>query len=132
MASFGVYLRNKRTQRGLTALQLCDLSNISQPYLSQLENDKIDNPSPDTLRKLSEALGISFTDILLARGYEVAQHDSTDGSVEKTQEILHYFDLIMKNEHKTLNGKFISNTDLQRMLSIIKLSFHNYFIDVTN
>lgn len=127
IASFGTFLRSKRKQRGLTAVQLCELSGISQPYLSQLENDKIDNPSPEIMQKLAGALGIPFSDMLSARGYGVMDLNELEETWENTQEITWYLEQMMEIGRPTLNGKFISNVELKRMLGIIKLSFPEYF-----
>lgn len=65
--SFGEYIRELRKKKRLTLVQLSNLSGVSNPYLSQIENDKF-IPSPEILRKLSEPLGVNQLELLLKSG----------------------------------------------------------------
>lgn len=125
--SFGSFLRNLRKKRGLTMVELCTKSDISQPYLSQLENDKINNPSPPVLQKLADALGVPWTDMVMAAGYEVVTTDKVEQSFEEFQEIQHYLEQMMKKGRPTLNGRFISNVELKRLIDILPLMYPEYF-----
>lgn len=57
--TFGEFLKQCRKSKGLTLRQIEDYC-ISNPYLSQLENDKIKNPSIIIVYKLSKVYGFSI------------------------------------------------------------------------
>src|ERR1700751_458738 len=61
-----------RMARGLRKLSLRDVekaTGISNPYLSQLENDQINKPSPFFLHKLAALYGIGYELLMEAAGY---------------------------------------------------------------
>jgi transcriptional regulator with XRE-family HTH domain len=62
-AVLGSGLRSARQRAGLTMARLAELSGVSQPHLSQLENGKV-SPSINTLYRLANALGISPQQLL--------------------------------------------------------------------
>lgn len=61
--TFGFRLRFYRTRLGLTQQQLADKSGVSRKQISDFEKEIQKNPRPQTLFKLADALGISFTDL---------------------------------------------------------------------
>lgn len=67
--SFGQYLRQLRKAKGLTLVEVSKLSLISQPFLSQVENDLGGKPSPDALRRLSTALNVQYIGMLIKAGH---------------------------------------------------------------
>lgn len=98
---FGEKLRRLRLDKGLTMRELERLSGISQAYISQIENDKRNTPSPDILKKLSEPLGIPFTVLLEAAGIEVfnRQPDFTH-IIESNLEYRKKIDAIIANANR--------------------------------
>lgn len=56
----GENLRRIRSQRGLSLNKLATISGINKSTISEIENNKILNPSNKTLQKLSDALGCSI------------------------------------------------------------------------
>lgn len=64
MSSLGITLKESRKNIGLTLRQVEDMSGISNAYLSQLENDKIKNPSVNILSKLSSLYKVSLKTLL--------------------------------------------------------------------
>lgn len=66
---FGKFLRQYREHAGLSMGQLAKLAEISQPYISQIENGSRGVPSPDILRKLGEPLGVAYSVMLRQAGY---------------------------------------------------------------
>ena len=58
----GVRIAELRKSRGLTQEQLAGTMEISPKYLSSIERGK-ENPTLDTLIKLSESLGVNIEDI---------------------------------------------------------------------
>ncbi len=66
--TFGKYLNKLRTSRGLTTKQLEIKSGVSNSYISQLENNKR-VPKPAILKKLSNALNVSYDELMMKAGY---------------------------------------------------------------
>jgi HTH-type transcriptional regulator, competence development regulator len=69
--SLGQFLRTIREGKGLSLRAVESASGVSNAYLSQLESDKIRQPSPVVLHKLSEVFEISYTRLLSLAGYPV-------------------------------------------------------------
>jgi transcriptional regulator with XRE-family HTH domain len=61
--SFGAYLRSQRQLAQLSLRQLAALTQVSNPYLSQIERG-LHRPSVGIIKSLAEALGLSVGDLL--------------------------------------------------------------------
>ncbi len=69
--SLGQFIKQAREDRGLTLRAVEVETDISNSYLSQLESDKIKQPSPVSLYKLSTAYGVAYSDLMALAGYPV-------------------------------------------------------------
>jgi transcriptional regulator with XRE-family HTH domain len=69
----GCYLKNSRKGRGLTLRAVEEKTGISNAYLSQLENQKIANPSPQILHKLADCYNVSYEHLMELAGYPVPE-----------------------------------------------------------
>jgi transcriptional regulator with XRE-family HTH domain len=67
--SLGKFLKETRRKRNLTLRAVQEKTGISNAYLSQLENSKISNPSPNTLFRLSELFDIPYEHLMSLAGY---------------------------------------------------------------
>jgi transcriptional regulator with XRE-family HTH domain len=69
--TFGEYLARLRTASGMTLRQVEDATNreVSNAYLSQLENNKILKPSPNILHALSVVYRASYEELMQRAGY---------------------------------------------------------------
>jgi transcriptional regulator with XRE-family HTH domain len=69
--TLGQHLASIRTGRGLTLRQVEEATNkeVSNAYLSQIENDKIKQPSPNILNALAELYGVDYIDLMERAGY---------------------------------------------------------------
>ncbi|WP_431027804.1 helix-turn-helix domain-containing protein [Lysinibacillus sp. LZ02] len=65
--SFGASLRLLRKSKMLSLVQLSEQSGVSNPYLSQIENDKF-VPSLEILRKLATALDSDLYELAIEAG----------------------------------------------------------------
>jgi len=70
--SFGRRLKQARSDQGLTLRELSDASGISITYLSDLEREKLENPSLRALRSIAKALGGSLNELIGVEGDEAA------------------------------------------------------------
>lgn len=73
-------MKAAREGKGLTLRAVERATEISNPYLSQLESDKIQQPSPLKLHKLCELYGVSYQSALELAGYPVP--DNARGALE--------------------------------------------------
>ena len=74
------YLRKLRKINNLTMRKLAEKCNISQSYISDLENEKIKKPSIDTIYKIADALEVSVFD-LVGEQYKNATEDFSEDGV---------------------------------------------------
>jgi len=64
--SLGTRVMQVRTQKGLTQRRVSERSGIASSYLSRIENRHLE-PSPKTLRKIADALGVPVSDFFQER-----------------------------------------------------------------
>jgi transcriptional regulator with XRE-family HTH domain len=85
---FGKYLKSLRKERKLTIQKMSDISDVSNPYISQLENGLRSIPSKEVLIKLSKALGIdhkSFLSIVLGREFDEYTSSALNDHIKQIQ-----------------------------------------------
>jgi HTH-type transcriptional regulator, competence development regulator len=79
--TLGEFLKAAREDKGLTLRAMERETGISNAYLSQLESDKIQQPSPLKLHKLCEMYEVSYSAALELAGYPVP--DTSRGAAEQ-------------------------------------------------
>lgn len=69
--TLGQYLASIRLDRKMSLRQVEEATNkeVSNAYLSQLENDKIQQPSPIVLHRLAEVYDIDYLGLMDLAGY---------------------------------------------------------------
>lgn len=69
--TLGQYLASIRADRRMTLRQVEEATNkeVSNAYLSQIENDKIRKPSPNVLHALAEIYGVDYEQLMEMAGY---------------------------------------------------------------
>lgn len=67
--TLGASIRSLREEIGLSQAQLAGQAGLSQGYLSQIENDEVQNPSASVLFRLAKALHVDPRCLLEAAGY---------------------------------------------------------------
>jgi transcriptional regulator with XRE-family HTH domain len=69
--TLGQYLASIRTDRGMTLRQVEQLTEkeVSNAYLSQIENEKIKQPSPNVLYALAEIYEIDYENLMELAGH---------------------------------------------------------------
>lgn len=81
--ALGQHLAAIRTARGYSLRQVEELTNklVSNAYLSQIENNKIQKPSPNILHALARAYQTSYEQLMEFAGYIVGKQatDATHG-----------------------------------------------------
>ena len=73
---FGDYMRNLRSEQGLSQRDLADRSGVSNAEISRLESGGRKNPSPKVLQALAPYLGIAYEELMFRAGYiqETVEH----------------------------------------------------------
>jgi HTH-type transcriptional regulator, competence development regulator len=73
--TLGAYLAAIRSDRGLSLRQVEERTGkeVSNGYLSQLENDHAKQPSPGVLHALANTYGIDYIGLMQRAGYLTAQ-----------------------------------------------------------
>ena len=89
----GQRLRFIRRENQLTLKELSQRSELSIPYLSDIERGVV-NPSVDTLRKVAEAYNISVKDLI--SGVEGLGESSNTNYPEGFQEFLEQYETLYK------------------------------------
>ena len=94
--TLGQFLKALREGKGLTLRAVEDAKGISNAYLSQLESDKIKQPSPSVLHKLSDLYDASYAMLLKLAGYPVP------GKVEETTPLVARIGAVTEQEEDAI------------------------------
>src|SRR5690242_10297759 len=78
--TLGQYLASIRQARKMTLrdVETATEKEVSNAYLSQVENDRIKKPSPNVLHALASAYKISYERLMEMAGYVVSTRDDSD------------------------------------------------------
>jgi transcriptional regulator with XRE-family HTH domain len=112
MSNFGEYIKLLRESKNLTLREVERQTDVSNAYLSQLESNKVKQPSPVTLYKLAELYGVKYEDLMEKVGYPIPSSTSGDAGIKKNSiQISERFGKITRDEEVELLGylKFIRN-----------------------
>ncbi|TMB68066.1 MAG: helix-turn-helix domain-containing protein [Chloroflexi bacterium] len=81
--SLGKKIRGLRDELSMSQAQLAAQAELSQGYLSQLENDDVQNPSAAVIFRLARSLHIDPRVLMQAAGYaEIGQEEGNAGRYE--------------------------------------------------
>jgi len=61
---FVFVIKNVREKQGITLYRLMKITGLSYSYLSELENNKVFNPSLATMYKIAHALNVKMDDLV--------------------------------------------------------------------
>ncbi|MEK4662115.1 helix-turn-helix domain-containing protein [Priestia sp. FSL H7-0729] len=67
--AFGPYMKQLREQQGYSINQLAEAAGISNSQISRIENGVRGVPKPATIRKISDALSVPYTEMMKHAGY---------------------------------------------------------------
>jgi transcriptional regulator with XRE-family HTH domain len=135
----GNYIKLLRKAKEMTLIELSELSGVSNPYLSQIENGKF-KPSPGILKKISEPLGISYQELMVRAGHITYEDWSNNKPDTDNKELNELFLPEMLGPHPSndlkislkedgfffYNGHRLSGQDRQRILDMLKALFPQY------
>lgn len=99
-----------RKDRHISLRKLSKMSNVSRPYLSNLEANRRFNPSMDTLGKIADALGVDIKDLFYSELELESLQAELDNLIlkyglgsKKVLEISRVVDLLVNIEMKKRN-----------------------------
>jgi HTH-type transcriptional regulator, competence development regulator len=81
--ALGSYLKEVRTKNELALRDVEETTNISNAYLSQLENGKVAKPSPHILHSLATLYRVPYETLMERAGYVKKASEQT-GSVQRS------------------------------------------------
>lgn len=64
---FVFIIKNVRKKKGVTLYRLAKLTKLSYSYLSELENNKVFNPSLATMHKIATALNVTINELFYSK-----------------------------------------------------------------
>ena len=119
---FGRKIREMRKKKGITLTQLGDKIDLTQSYLSYIENGKKGMPKPETIKKLAYGLNVSYLHLMELAGYTKHQYyideifDDIDTQSKKKVTV----ELPSHENIKDINGavvtKVLNDDELRRRL----------------
>lgn len=74
-------LHGARAMKGLSLRAVAEPADISPTYLQKLERAEVQDPSPNILHRLSEQLGLDYSDLMTKAGYVVPATSKRRGGV---------------------------------------------------
>ena len=77
--ALGKKIRALREEMGMSQAELASCAELSQGYLSQLENDEVQNPSAAVILRLSKAVHVDPQLLMRAAGYPEAEGSADNG-----------------------------------------------------
>ena len=107
--SLGENIKLYRKKQKLTQVQLADKANISRSYLADVENNRY-NPSVDTLKNISNALGVNLNEL------------STENNIKKEPKLSPEVETIAAH----LEGKDITPKKMKLLKSYIDTLFDDF------
>ncbi|RZJ46651.1 MAG: XRE family transcriptional regulator [Brevundimonas sp.] len=80
--NLGLYLKNVRAGAALSLREVEEATEreVSNAYLSQLENGKIAKPSPNVLHHLARVYGVAYSTLMERAGYISPTSDRADSA----------------------------------------------------
>jgi HTH-type transcriptional regulator, competence development regulator len=101
--ALGAYLRSLRTGLGMTLRDVEAATNdeISNAYLSQLENGKIAKPSPHILHTLANVYGVPYENLMVRAGY-LSRSENRDAGKKHGRAATFSVDHLTAEEEKEL------------------------------
>jgi transcriptional regulator with XRE-family HTH domain len=102
--ALGKKIRQLREELGMSQAQLSSQGALSQGYLSQLENDEVQNPSAAVIFRLAQALHIDPRVLMSAAGYNhiAGAPDGEEYEVTVDPELLRFLAKFPREQQKHL------------------------------
>lgn len=124
--SFGLYLKQLREHKGFSINQLAETAGISNSQISRIENGLRGIPKPPTLRKMADALGVPYADLMSSAGYLEQNSSPLKRSTESivpewatSKDKRDFKKLLEEDGELMFDGIPLDNDDKQRIKDIL-------------
>ncbi|MEC0233061.1 helix-turn-helix domain-containing protein [Paenibacillus kribbensis] len=127
--AFGTYLKQQREQKQWSINQLADAAGISNSQISRIENGLRGVPKPSTLRKIADALDVSYTEMMKVAGYwenddSIEQHShepyrSTVPDWATSKDRRDFKKMLEEDDELMFDGIPLNETDRQRIKDVL-------------
>jgi len=122
--ALGKKIRQLREELGMSQAQLSSQGGLSQGYLSQLENDEVQNPSAAVIFRLAQALNVDPRVLMDAAGYDRGANGSeSEFAVTVDPELLRFLARFPREQHTYLL-RMLRSLDQQQDRSGESLTHH--------
>ena len=120
MKNVGGVIRQKRNEMNLTLEQLATLIGTTKSYLSRIENNRIERPGVDILKKLSKQLDIDFNTLMVYSGYiESPKQSKVDFNLPNDSIIKASSLIKVEGDDIWIRGQKLDIAEQQRFLKMI-------------
>ena len=103
--ALGKKIKQLREELGISQAELSSHGGLSQGYLSQLENDEVQNPSAAVIFRLAQALNVDPRVLMDAAGYDSGANGSgSEFSVTVDPELLRFLARFPRQQQTYLLG----------------------------
>jgi transcriptional regulator with XRE-family HTH domain len=103
--ALGDYLKAVRKKSGLALREVEEATDISNAYLSQLENSRVTRPSPHILHALATVYRVPYETLMERAGYTPKKQSEQKGTVRQSGQLpASSFDDITEDEEVHLLG----------------------------
>lgn len=124
MKHVGEVIRKKRREMNLTLEQLATLLDTTKSYLSRIENNKIERPGVDILKKISKQLDIDYNTLMVHSGYIDPINSSKAEFHTPNDRLIQASSLIkVEGDDIWINDEKLDIYEQQRFLKMIKLFY---------
>lgn len=128
---FGNYIRDLRKSKKLSIRKLEQLSGVSNSYISQIERGERGIPHPEILKKLSDPLQTSYTELMYAAGYvdeaedmssEIESITSAINVLGDLKELINKYDdnEIIETYRHVVGGRDLTEEQVRKILSYVR------------
>lgn len=126
---FGRHIRELRKSKNLSLREAARRSEISHPYLSQIETGKNTNPTPNIIKKLSNGLNVPYMQLMNKAGYTDYRYDiiaeSTGIDTLLYNDSRDLYVLLKEDSNLYYNGSLLSDDDKKFLLNILERTLTN-------
>jgi len=128
--NIGEYIKKIREEKGLSINQLALYSDVSAAHISRIERG-LREPSPEILKKLSQALKVPYEELMAAAGYldEIEQNNivaeqKIAEAISDDPELLEFWQDLLKRDDLQLLFKQVRELPpdtIKRIIRYIKI-----------
>lgn len=122
--SFGGYLMKLRQSKKMSIRKLAMKSGVSAGYISNIETGKRNTPTPDSIKKLSQSLNVTYEEMMIQAGYMREQKDAVYELSSKLLEVMKEskkIDLTEFDDYEfQLDGKPVSKEYMEKVIMIAR------------